>query len=262
MDVEPIVEESEEENPDHDDEELTCYERRPEHEKCLAEVFQLDSDELVSRLAIDRYDQAEFIPAEVLVTLVRSGFGYSFRVQSAIAKALNRSLLKELRVFIKSQPNWASVLNRSSETGVEVIADIRSSIFKSKLDVSFAEISFRVFVDKRLRDWFKAQARPKNSMLSVDSLPAADEDRPSLVEQMEDAPQKRPDELYALKQIVERCLVAVTRLPARQRMAVTLHVLHDMTLKEAGEQMGLDESTVRYHVKAALQALQQGELHV
>lgn len=262
MDVELIVEELEEENPDHNDEELACFNRRSEHEQCLAEVFQLDSDELLSRLAIDRYDQSGFIPAEVLVTLARSGFGRGLRVQSAIAVALNRSLMKELRVFIKSQPKWANILSRSSETVVEAIADVRSSIFTSKQEVSFAEVSFRVFVDKRLRDWFKGQARFKNSMLSVDSLPAGDDEGPSLVDQMEDDPQKRPDELFALKQVVDRCLVAVLRLPARQRMAVTLHVLQDMTLKETGEQMELDESTVRYHVKAALVALQQGELHV
>ncbi len=263
MDVEHLVEESEEENPDNNEEELTCFNRRPEHEQCLAEVFQLDCDELLSRLAIDRYDQSGFIPAEVLVTLARSGFGRGLRVQSAIAVALNRSLIKELRVFINSQPKWINVLSRSSESVVEAVADVRSSIFTSKQEVSFAEVSFRVFVDKRLRDWFKGQARFKNSMLSVDGLTAAgDDEGPSFVDQMEDDPQKRPDELFALKQIVDRCLVAVLRLPARQRMAITLHVLQDMTLKEAGEQMKLDESTVRYHVKAALVALQQGELHV
>lgn len=259
MDVEPIFEESEEESLDHDDEESTCYERRPQHEQCLADVFQLDGDELLSRLAIDRYDQPGFIPAEVLVTLARSGFGSGHRVRSAIAEALNRSVLTELRFFIKSHPNWYGVIKRSSEAEVEAIADIRSSIFTSKHEVSFAEVSFRVFVDKRLRDWFKAQARWKNSMPSVDSLPVDDEDGPSLMDQMEGDPQSRPEELFALKQIVERCLVAVARLPAQQRMALTLHVLQDMTYKEAGEQMGLDESSVRYHVKSARKALQLGE---
>ena len=261
MDVEPIVEESEEESPDRDDEESTCYERRPQHELCLAEVFQLDSDELVFRLAINRYDQPGFIPAEVLVTLARSGFGSGHRVRSAIAEALNRSVLRELRFFIKSHPNWYSVTKRSSEAEVEAVADVRSSIFTSKHEVSFSEVSFRIFVDKRLRDWFKAQARWKNSMPSVDCLTADDGDGPSLRDQMEDGPQSRPEEQFELKQLVNRCLVAVVRLPAQQRRALTLYVLQDMTYKEAGEQMGLDESSVRYHVKSALKALQQGEWH-
>lgn len=261
MDVEPVVKESEEENPDHDDQELTCYDRRPQHEQCLAEVFQLDSDELVSRLAIDKYDQTGFIPAEVLVTLARSGFGSGHRVRSAIAEALNRSLLRELRFFIKSHPNWYSVTKRSSEAEVEAVADIRSSIFTSEHEVSFAEVSFRIFVDKRLRDWFKAQARWKNSMPSIDSLAADDGDGLSLRDQMEDDPRSRPEELLDLKQLVEQCLFAVARLPAQQRMAITLHVLQDMTYKETGEQMGLDESSFRYHVKSARKALQQGEWH-
>lgn len=261
MDVERFCEESEDESSDHDDEDSTCFERRPHHEQCLAEVFQLDSDELVARLAIRRYDQSGFIPAEVLVTLARSGFGSGHRVQTAIADALNRSVLTELRFFLKSHSNWYSVINRSSEAEIEAVADIRYSMFSSKHEVSFAEVSFRVFVDKRLRDWFKAQARWKNSMPSLDSLTADDGEESSLVDQIEDESQSRPEDLFASKQIVDRCLVAVTRLPARQRLALTLHVLQDMTYKEAGEQMGLDESSVRYHVKSALKALQQGEWH-
>lgn len=261
MDAEPIFEESEEESPDDEDEESTGFERRPQHEMCLAEVFQLDSDELVARLAIARYDQPGFIPAEVLVTLARSGFGSGHRICRAIAEALNRSVLTELRFFTKSYPKWYSVISRSSEAEIDAVADIRSSLFASKHEISFAEVSFRTFVDKRLRDWFKAQARWKNSMPSVDNLSADDGDGPALIDQIEDESMSCPEEVFALKQIVERCLVAVTRLPPRQRMALTLHVLQDMTFKEAGEQMGLDESSVRYHVKSALKALQQGEWH-
>lgn len=261
MNVEPIVEESEEDSPDHDDEESTRYERRPQHEQCLAEVFRLDSDELIARLTVDRFDHPGFIPAEVLVTLARSGFGSGHRVRRAIAEALNRCLLRELRFFIKSNPRWYSITARSGEAEVEAVADVRSSIFASKHEVSFAETSFRLFVDKRLRDWFKAQARWKNSMPSVESLVADNEDRPSLRELIEDAPQSRPEELVALKQLVNRCLVTIAKLPTKQRRAVTLCFLQEMTFKEAGEQMELDESSVRYHVKSALKALQEGDWH-
>lgn len=258
MEVEPVVEELEDESTDHDEEDAIFYIRRPQHEQCLAEVFRLNSDELIDRLSIDRFDRPGFVPAEVVVTLARSGFGSGPRVRRAIAEALNRCVLKELRFFIKSNANWYSVIKRTSEEEVEAVADIRSSIFTSKHEISFAEVSFRVFADKRLRSWFKAQARWKNSMPSVDSFTASDADGPSLIEQIEDDSKSRPEELFARKQLVERCLVAVARLPAQQRIALTLHVLQDITYKEAGELMQLDESSVRYHVKSALKALQGG----
>lgn len=263
---EPIDEESEDANLEETDDaqSLTSYERRPQHQQCLAEVFQTDSDELLARLSIEKYDKPGFIPAEVLVTLARSRFGSSHRVRSAIAVALNRCVLSELRYFVNKNLQWYSVTTRSGEWEVEAVAEVRNAIFSSGVDVSFAEVSFRVFVDRRLRDWFKSQARWKNSMPSVDGLTEPDDgdgNRLSLTDQVQDDFGSSPEEQLAQKQFFARCRLAVAGLPKQQRTALVLYVLQDMTFKQAGEVMKLDESSVRYHVKSALKALRNGDWH-
>lgn len=263
---EPIDEVSEDANLDEDEDaqSLISYERRLQHQQCLAEVFQTDSDELLARLSIDRYDQPGFIPAEVLITLARSGFGSSLRVQSAIAMALNRCVLSELRYFVNKNLKWYSLTTRSGEWEVEAVAELRKAIFSSRVEVSFAEVSFRVFADRRLRDWFKSQARWKNTMPSVDALTEPDDgdgSRLSLTDQVEDDSGSNPEEQLAQKQLFARCRLAVASLPDQQRTALVLYVLQNMTYKQAGEVMKLDESSVRYHVKSALKTLRNGDWH-
>ena len=265
---EPVDEESEDADLDEDANapSLTSYKRRPQHERCLAEVFQMDSEQLLARLSVERYDQPGFIPAEVLVTLARSRFSSSRRVRSEIAVALNRCLLTELRYFVNKNLQWYSVTRRSGEWERDAVAEIRKAIFSSRVEVSFAEATFRVFADRRLRDWFKSQARWKNMMPSVDGFIDKDDgdgdgNRLSLTGQVEDDTGSSPEEQLAQKQLFARCRLAVARLPEHQRIAVVLYVLQDMTYKQAGEVMKLDESSVRYHVTSALKALRNGDWH-
>lgn len=243
---------------------LTSYIRRPQHEACLAEIFRTESDDLLARLAIKKYDQAGFIPSEVLVTLARSRYGGSVRVRNAIALALNDRLVIELRHFLNRNLQWYGVITRSSESAAEAIAEVRVWIFRSEVEVCFAEVSFRTCVDKRLMDWFKAQGRFKNKMPSVDGLkPANDEDgnQLSLTEQVVDDVGLTPEEALAQKQLFARCRAAALRLPDKQRTALMLCVMQDMTHKQAGEVMGLGESSVQKYVKSALAALRNGDWH-
>ena len=249
---------------DDDAQSLTNYSRRPQHEACLAEIFRTDADALIARLAIKRYDQAGFIPSEVLVTLARSHYGGSRQVRNAIALALNERLVIELRHFVNRNLQWYGVVARSSESAAEAVAEVRVRIFQSKVEISFAEVSFRTFVDKRLTDWFISQGRIKNNMPSVDGLkPDDDEDgnRLSLTEQVVDDLALTPEEATAQQQLFARCRTAVLQLPDKQRTALVLCVMHDMTHKQAAEVMGLSESSVQKYVKSALAALRIGDWH-
>ncbi len=267
MDSEPADEEPDDAHLDdeEDAQPLTTYQRRLQHQLCLAEIFQMDSDELLKRLAIERYDQAGYIPAEVLVTLARSRYGAGARVRNAIALALNRQVIFELRYFLKINPEWYAVIARNSEQATEAVSEVQLRIFKSTVDISFAEVAFRPFVEKRLMDWCKSQARHRNAMPSADDLKAArDDDQPSIAEGLvdENAPALEDHvEREQQKKMFSRCWSAVRRLPEKQRTSLILYVLQDMTFKQAGEVMKLEESTVRKHVKSALEALRNGDWH-
>jgi RNA polymerase sigma factor (sigma-70 family) len=265
---EPADEEPEDLHVDDDEtESVTSYERRPEHQRCLAEVFRMDSDELLRRLAVERYDQPGFIPAEVVVALARGRYGGgSARVRNAIALALNRQLIYELACFLEAYPAWYPVIARDSEQAAEAVAEVRLRIFKSEAEVSFSEVTFRMFVVRRLLDWCKSQARDKNDMKSVDNLTASGEEagQPSVAEELVDEGALALEDLVEReqrKELFSRSWPAVQALPQKQRTALILYVLQDMTYKEAGETMKLDESTVRWHVKSALKALKDGDWH-
>ena len=140
--MEPTASEEADDGPDDDAQSLKSYHRRPEHALCLAEIFQMDGDEILERLEIKKYGQSGFIPAEVLVTLARGRYGSTARVRNAVALALNERLVIELRYFLNKNPQWYGVLNRSSESAEEAVAEIRLKIFRSHVEVSFAEATF------------------------------------------------------------------------------------------------------------------------
>lgn len=184
---------------------LANYVRRPEHEIWLATVFKMTHDELVSALAIEKYNQPGYIPSEILVTLARNNYGGVARVQNAVALTLNKRLVSELGRFFHKEINWLGVLNRSSESRAEAVAYVIDHIFRSKVEVSFAEVAFGPYVKMRLLDWFKSEIAQKNSAPSVDAITApSDEDGSglSLTEQVEDEHTLTPEEALERKKMI------------------------------------------------------------
>lgn len=248
-----------------DDESLTNCSRRPEHDAWLAKVFKMTSEELLSALTIEKYTQAGYIPSEVLVTLARNNYGAVARVQNSIALALNRRLVIELGRFFSKDINWLGVLHRSSESSVEAVRYVIAHIFGSKAAVSYAEVSFGPYVKMRFLDWFKSQIALKNSAPSVDGMAALSDEEGSglsLTDQVEDEYTLPPDKALERKQLIQACRAALLKLPEKQRTAVTLVYFQDMTHKQAGDVMGLSESSVQKYVKGAILTLKKGNWHV
>lgn len=250
---------------DADDAETNkSYQRLPEHELWLAKVFKMDGDQLLAALAIKKHTQSGYIPSEVLVTLVRNGYGGSARVRNAIATVLNERLVIGFKGYLNRNLKWLKVVTRSSEAQVEGVAYVRERIFRSRAEVSFAEVRFGKFIGMRLLDWFKSQTALKNKVPSVDGeLAPTDEDGNvlSLADQVPDEVGLGPEAALQQKQLFERCRDAVLTLPDKQRTAVLLCFHQNMTHKEASKVMGLSESSVQKYVTAALNALRDGDWH-
>lgn len=247
-----------------DAESLQSYQRQPEHELCLAKVFKMDGDQLLAALAIKKYTQVGYIPSEVLVTLARNSYGGSARVRNAIAIALNERLVLGFKGYLNRNLKWFKVATRSSEAQVEGVAYVRERIFRSRAEVSFAEVRFGMFIGMRLLDWFKSQTALKNKVPSVDGeIAPTDEDgnELSLADQVPDEVGLSPEAALQQKQLFTSCRGAVLALPDKQRTAVLLCFHQSMTHREAGEVMGLSESSVQKHVAAALKTLRIGDWH-
>lgn len=262
--IPPTVDDAEVDIDADDAESLKSYVRQPAHELWLAKVLTMDDDQLLAALAIKTYTQAGYVPSEVLVTLARNGYGGSLKMRNAIAIALNERLVIGFKGYLNRNLKWFKVVTRSSEAQVEGVAYVREHIFRSKVEVSFAEVRFGKFIGVRLLDWFKSQTALKNTLPSIDGeLAAKDEDGNllSLTDQVPDEVGLSPEATLQQKQLFAGCRGAVLSLPDKQRTAVLLCFHQNMTQKEAAKVMGLSESSVQKYVNAALTSLRTGDWH-
>jgi RNA polymerase sigma factor FliA len=69
-------------------------------------------------------------------------------------------------------------------------------------------------------------------------------------------PADRPDEVFARSEMRERLSSAMKTLPERYQQVVTLYYDRDMTMKEIGEVLGVNESRVSQIHKCALERMQ------
>jgi RNA polymerase sigma factor FliA len=65
-----------------------------------------------------------------------------------------------------------------------------------------------------------------------------------------------PDEFYARTELRDRLSTAIKTLPPRYQEVVTLYYERDLTMKEIGELMGVNESRVSQIHKSALERMQ------
>jgi RNA polymerase sigma factor for flagellar operon FliA len=90
-------------------------------------------------------------------------------------------------------------------------------------------------------------------LVSASSRPQDQEDLPA--PDFPALPDSRPDNICTRRQAREKLTVAMTGLPERYRKVVTLYYSADMTMKEIGVEMGINESRVSQIHKAALEKM-------
>jgi RNA polymerase sigma factor FliA len=78
-------------------------------------------------------------------------------------------------------------------------------------------------------------------------------DQVALIDTIEDADAPAPDSALAATELKEALGEAITRLPEREKLVVTLYYYEELTLREIGEVLGVTESRVsQLHTKAIL----------
>ncbi len=100
----------------------------------------------------------------------------------------------------------------------------------------------QMMLDLRNVGLVSASTRPQDQ----EDLPAPD--FPSL-------PDSQPDFICGRRQIREKLTTAMRVLPQRYQMVVTMYYANDMTMKEIGGAMGINESRVSQIHKAALEKM-------
>jgi RNA polymerase sigma-70 factor, ECF subfamily len=97
-------------------------------------------------------------------------------------------------------------------------------------------------------DGLRRRGRPVESL---DATTSADgDDGRGLGERLVDADRwAQPDEQVSFKESAQEVRAALARLPAPQRLALTLHYFEDMRYEEIAAVMGLPLNTVKSHIR-------------
>lgn len=180
----------------------------------------VDLDDLISAgitgliEAIDRYDPSRSVPFEVYAKP---------RVQGAILDALRaqdwvpRSVRRKSDLIITTRNTLRTRMGRAPNRQ-EMAARI--------------EVTPKKF-DNMVKD---SEIRP---LLSLDAPVGSDNPTP-LVEQLSDGDDVM--NVWQQEEMKDIVLTCLTRLPERERTAVTLYYLHELSLKEVGKVFGVTES--------------------
>ncbi len=158
------------------------------------------------------------------------------------------------------QLDWASRDMRRRHKQVEqVTRDLYALLQRNPTD---EEMASRMGVDvERWRQM--ALDLNKVGLISASSRPADQDDLPA--PDFPTNPDSHPDTMCAREQLREMLAGAMQTLPERYRKVVTLYYSNEMTMKEIGGLLGINESRVSQIHKSALEkmavALQSSGIH-
>ena len=180
--------------------------------------------------AIDRYDPDRDIKFETY----------------AIAR-IRGSIIDELRTL-----DWVPRSVRSRARNIErAIRELEAKLARAPTD---EEIAGRLGITtEELEESLIDISR--SSIAALDELwsTAGEGDQVSLLEMLEDPDSIKPADALDETEVREALAEAISRLPEREKLVVTLYYYEELTLREIGEVLGVTESRVsQLHTKAIL----------
>jgi RNA polymerase sigma factor for flagellar operon FliA len=165
----------------------------------------------------------------------------------AIAR-IKGSIIDELRSM-----DWVPRSVRARARDIErAIADLESRLTRAPTDEEIAAklgITEEEFQDSLLEI-------SRSSIAALDELwasPGSSGDAVALIDTIEDPTAAEPQSAMAHTEVREALGEAISRLPEREKLVVTLYYYEELTLREIGEVLGVTESRVsQLHTKAIL----------
>jgi RNA polymerase sigma factor for flagellar operon FliA len=164
----------------------------------------------------------------------------------AIAR-IKGAIIDELRSL-----DWVprSVRKRAREIE-RAIAELERTLMRAPTD---EEIAAKVgLTGEELEDSLAEISR--TSIAALDELwsPSGSGDQISLIDTIEDQSGPNPEVSLEQTELKEALGEAISRLPEREKLVVTLYYYEELTLREIGEVLGVTESRVsQLHTKAVL----------
>jgi RNA polymerase sigma factor for flagellar operon FliA len=164
----------------------------------------------------------------------------------AIAR-IKGAIIDELRSL-----DWVPRSVRTRAREIErAIAELERTLMRAPTD---AEIAEKVGITgAELEDSLTEISR--TSIAALDELwsPSSSGDQISLIDTIEDQSGPNPEVSLEQTELKEALGEAISRLPEREKLVVTLYYYEELTLREIGEVLGVTESRVsQLHTKAVL----------
>jgi len=165
----------------------------------------------------------------------------------AIAR-IKGSILDELRAL-----DWVPRSVRSRARQIErAMSELESKLGRAPSD---EEVAKKVGITvEELEDSLTDISR--SSIAALDELwtiSGSGGDQVALIDTIEDTQGPEPQSAFAQTELREMVADAITSLPEREKLVITLYYYEDLTLREIGEVLGVTESRVsQLHTKAVL----------
>ena len=165
----------------------------------------------------------------------------------AIAR-IKGSILDELRAL-----DWVPRSVRSRARQIErAMAELEAKLARAPTD---EEIAAKVGITVEELEGSLTDIS-RSSIAALDELwtvSGSDGDQVALIDTVEDEHGPEPQAAFAQTELREIVADAITNLPEREKLVITLYYYEDLTLREIGEVLGVTESRVsQLHTKAIL----------
>jgi RNA polymerase sigma factor for flagellar operon FliA len=169
------------------------------------------------------------------------------KFETYAATRIKGAIIDELRAL-----DWVPRSVRSRARQIErAIAELEAKLGRAPTD---EEIAAKIGIaldelEESLTDISRSSIAALDELWSV----SGEGDQVSLLDTIEDPGSVRPAEVFDEAEVKEALADAISRLPEREKLVVTLYYYEELTLREIGEVLGVTESRVsQLHTKAVL----------
>ena len=196
---------------------------------------------------VDEQDLVSYGLLGLIGAIERFDPGREIKFETYAIARIKGAIIDELRSL-----DWVPRSVRTRAREIErAIAELERTLMRAPTD---AEISEKVGItEEELGDSLTEISR--TSIAALDELwsPSGSGDQISLIDTIEDQSGPNPEVSLEQTELKEALGEAISRLPEREKLVVTLYYYEELTLREIGEVLGVTESRVsQLHTKAVL----------
>jgi len=196
---------------------------------------------------VDEQDLVSYGLLGLIGAIERFDPGREIKFETYAIARIKGAIIDELRSL-----DWVPRSVRTRAREIErAIAELERTLMRAPTD---AEIAEKVGItEDELGDSLTEISR--TSIAALDELwsPSGSGDQISLIDTIEDQSGPNPEVSLEQTELKEALGEAISRLPEREKLVVTLYYYEELTLREIGEVLGVTESRVsQLHTKAVL----------